>query len=441
MRDPAIGSQSLHRIREISKKLDNKWKEEKAAATSQPTPTLWNLLADQSDTAMSILLYWNVMENTYRVLHGPTFWAKYRTFSNDGTIANEPFVAIMLLMVATVKCLSPNQQNSYLGLSSVGREEARTIISACENWLFRQSRKGRTIEHVQVNVLLYIAKRMNFVRQKRDWEDATALVTLGIQMGLHRDPNLLDVICRDRKLPPASRTSVYEKEMRRRLWATIIEVELQAAFDRGVLSSQNALCTDSGAPSNIDDGDFGEHSEQIASQSSVESYTSASFISLSGHSYALRAEVNRIINDPKAHITYDEMLHYHARIMQELESLPSWVDNNRNTNTAATSSTMSALFLDIQLRQYLLLLHLPFAQYADQNPRFGYSRMVCLNGANNILDYHCKLAATGNHVLNLLRQDVLRSALAVCHSIISWNSSQGLTALSFQPLFTLGVLF
>jgi hypothetical protein len=425
MGDPTMHSRSLHRVQKIARKLNEKWKEEAALIAAKPVLNLADLLGGQNDTTLSISLYWSVMENTYRVLHGPTFWAKYRPFWTDRSSVSEAFIAIILLVVASVKCLSPNQPMTHVGLSSTGREEAKTIVKACEQWINRQSKKDTCIEHVQIRVLLYIAKRINCIHDARGWEEATALTTMGIQMGLHRDTNLIEKGCHGCTFTLNQGTSEYEKEMRRRLWATIRELELQAAFDRGVFSSSNALASDCGAASNIGDDDFGELSDQVLSLNSGEAYTSGSFLALSNRSFLLRAEVNRIINDPKINLSYDEMLQYHARMMEELETMPSWVDANRNTNNVPSSSTLPALLLDIQLRQYLLLLHLPFAQLADENSRYCYSRMVCLNGANNILDYHSKLAASGNYVLNLLRGDVFRSALVVCHSVISWNSSHG----------------
>jgi hypothetical protein len=135
--------------------------------------------------------------------------------------------------------------------------------------------------------------------------------------------------------------------------------------------------------------------------------------------------MNQVINQPRSKLSYDEMLHYHNRTMEELDAMPAWVDVERRTNSITSTSAVPALLLDVQLRQYLLLLHLPFAQQADINERYRYSKMVCLNAANIILNHHFKLAASDNRTLNHLRDDVFRAALAMCHSIIFWNAAQG----------------
>jgi hypothetical protein len=426
MDDPTIRSKSLHRVRALANTLNQKRKEEKNLAATRPPRKLLDLLPPTNEIAQTLQLYWSSMEYTYRVLHAPTFWVKYRAFSKDPSSASEAFAATLLLIVASVRCLGPTRETSYRGLSSVGRDEAMASIKACEGWLLGQSRKQLPMELLQIRVLLYVAKRANGLHVKRGWEEATALVTFAVGMGLHRNASLLYKGCRGEGAGANLQTSQYEKEMRRRIWTTIIELELQAAFDRGMFT-MSLLSTDCGAPSNIDDADLVESSEELAPSKSVESFTPCSFLSLSGRSFSLRSAISQAINDPHKQISYDEMLSYHNMIMEDLDTMPPWVRSNRRTNTTTTPATMPALLLDIQLRQYLIILHLPFARHADVDPRYRFSRTVCLNAANTILEFHSKLIATGNYTLNLLREDVFRSALAMCHSIMSWNATQGQT--------------
>jgi hypothetical protein len=425
MGDPTMRSQTLYRVRTMAKELKERHKKEKKLATSRPIQNLSELLLDKNEMTQLIQFYWNVMESTYRVLHGPTFWSKYRIFCEQPSNTSEDFIAILLLIVACTRCIYTKQQTSYRGLTSVNRDEAITSILACEDWISRQSRKYTSIELVQIRVLLYIAKRMNSYHAKRSWEEAASLLNFALGIGLHRDPMLLEKAigaCSNSDIKKM--TSAHEKEMRRRIWATIIELELQAAFDRGFPSSINSLSADCGTPSNIGDEELEEISKQLPFSKTPEFYTANSFLRISSRSFALRSEMNRIINDPKIHLSYDGLLHYHSRTMEELEKMPRWVDTHRRNDNASSVSALPALLLDIQLRQYLLLLHLPYAQHADSKSRYSYSRMVCLNAANTILEHHSKLVASGNFTLNLLRHDVFRSALAMCHSVILWKSVQ-----------------
>jgi hypothetical protein len=426
MGDPAMHSESLQQARTVALDIEEKYK--RTRALQRPIQHLSELLLDMNEITEFVQLYWQVMETTYRILHGPTFWARYRTFWDEPSKASEAFIAIVLLIVATVRCMNLRKPTTYCGLSSLNRDEAMRSISVCEDWLLRQSRKNLSIELVQIRVLLLVAKRANSVHVKRSWEEASSVLNIALGIGLHQDPLLLEAP-RGRCVHfPGSRTSGYEKEMRRRLWATISELELQAAFDRGISSSANALSAHCVVPSNVGDEDLTSDSEHLAPPKPSDMYTSGSFLSLSARSFRLRAAMNRAINDSMIQMSYDEVLHYHNRTSEELDALPKWVDDQRRNESGISASsppTLPAFLLDIQLRQYLLLLHLPFAQQADSNLRYSYSRMVCLNTANTIIEHHSKLAKSGNYSLIISRDDVFRSSLAMCHNLISWKAVHG----------------
>src|ERR1700712_5745229 len=190
MGDPIMHSQSLQRARTVA--LDFEGKHKKKRALRRPVQHLSELVHDMDEIAEFVQLYWEVMEKTYRVLHGPTFWAKYRSFWEDPSNCSEAFIAIILLVVASVRCMSLKRSTSYRGLSSVNRDEAMRSISACEGWLLRQSRKNLPIELVQIRVLLNIAKRANSIHMKRAWEESSSLLNFALGIGLHQDPLLLE---------------------------------------------------------------------------------------------------------------------------------------------------------------------------------------------------------------------------------------------------------
>jgi hypothetical protein len=142
--------------------------------------------------------------------------------------------------------------------------------------------------------------------------------------------------------------------------------------------------------------------------------------------------MNQMIHDPEMHISYDELLYQHNKTLEELETMPVWADEYQFDDDESSSSLLPTVLWDIRLRQYLLVLHLPFAQRVDTNPRYCYSRVVCLSTANTILDRHSKPSLSGNYSLNLLREDVFQSTLAMCRSIISWSVLQGIDLSLFH---------
>jgi hypothetical protein len=93
---------------------------------------------------------------------------------------------------------------------------------ACEAWLKRQSNKRRTLATLQVRCLRILALATASIKAKGYYQEVQALLALMRAGGLHRDPSIFGTRC-----------SIFEGEMRRRLWATAMELELQSAVDRG----------------------------------------------------------------------------------------------------------------------------------------------------------------------------------------------------------------
>lgn len=188
-------------------------------------------------------LYFDTFETSYRVLHEPTFWRAFGVFWERPKESPPSFAVSLVLVMACVRCLAADFEPVFVGDCSVERQTASRWIDICEAWLTHQGRKHLTLEHFQVSCLLLIAKRVNCVKMKQDWVYSGDVLRLAMSSGLHRNPDLL----------PPGRTTEYEKEMRRRLWATVMELELQSSIDAGLPSSLCGLHFDSPPPANMDD--------------------------------------------------------------------------------------------------------------------------------------------------------------------------------------------
>jgi Fungal specific transcription factor domain len=422
--DPTVRSNALSKVRQEAESIRKRVRTEKKLGPISTVVGLFELFPNKDSVNQAVGLYWDLMESTYRVLHRPTFTSQYQAFWQNPTNADESFTAIILLIMSIVRCLKPrlSAENTYHGLSSTGREQAMEWIEACENWLNRQSRKHLTIEAFQTRILLYLAKQVNCIKSKQLWENATALLNFGLATGLHQDPSKIDKILVNEKPgtgPHKQQNSAYEREMRRRIWATMVELELQVSFDRGLPSSRTVLIADCGVPSNLNDEEFGSDSPSLPGPEPRESYTASSYLRLSNESLQLRVTLNDLINNTSARLSYDDLLSYDERLTQALESLPKWVQSAQESES---TSMVPAVLLDIQLRQFQLSLHIPFARQVGTNPRYKYSKMMCVNNANRILELHLKLAQNGRHTLNVLRDDVFRASMAMCHNMVLWGS-------------------
>lgn len=368
------------------------------------------LLPDKDTVDHHAHIYFETVETVYRIIHYPTFVEEYESFWKDQRAARPAFVILLLMIMASVSCVASRDQPKYIGDSSATRERAVIFIEISEWWLSRHSHKHVYLAIWQIRCLLLLAKQVNNVKKKRHWAEAGHLIREAMSAGFHRDLNLF-----------GDRVSFFDQEMRRRLWATMLELELQTSIDRGMPSAAVGVSSDSAAALNINDEDLMLDCDQLPTSKPSSQYTTCSFLHLSAASFSLRVSVNSLANDLASRSRYEEVLNYEERILKELEKLPNWKDLEGTSN-------MAHLLLDIQLRQFLILLHAPFARQTDTtNPRFSLSRMVCLNAACEIIDKHSQLASSGNHLLLLFRHDYFRGALAICHNMY--------TSLSVQSMY------
>ena len=364
-------------------------------------------LLPQRDLADQLVqMYIDNVESTYRILHLPSFWREYTTFWNAPQQGRPAFVVMLLLILASTYCIKESESPMFRGDSSLARETAILWIRTCDSWLQSQSQKHTTMAIFQLHCLSFIAKQGNSIKRKRTWTTAGNLIRIALSSGLHRDACMAS----------SKKVSIFDQEMRRRIWATISELELQASFDRGMPATLRDLVEDCGPPSNIDDQEIDPSTEQLPQSRPVSEYTGSSFQHLSRSSWSLRLELLSMINGPHPQMSYETVLLYDKQIMQYLDDIPRWNDKN---------SLLSGVLLQLQLQTLLLSLHKPYARDNARNSRYVYSTIVHLRSAMSILDLHHQLTSTGNNFLCLFRNDILRAALSICYDYSASEPNSG----------------
>ena len=315
----------------------------------------------------------------------------------------------------------------FRGDSSVGRETAILWIRTCDLWLQTQSQKHTTMATFQIHCLSFIAKQTNSIKRKRIWASAGNLARLALSSGLHRDARIVNL---RHSASYTRKVSVFDQEMRRRIWATISELELQTAFERGMPAMLRDFVEDCGPPLNLDDEEFLPSADQLPRPGPISNYTRSSFHHLSRSSWSLRLELVSVINGPHPQMAYEVVLMYDKKIMRHLDEIPHWSDK---------ASLVSRVLLQLQLQMFLLFLHRPYAREQTRSSRYEYSAVVHLTTAMRILDLHQQLMDVGNRFLCLFRNDVFGAALNICYNYSTSEPSPG--KLHFQiNLYNLSLL-
>lgn len=204
-------------------------------------------LPEKTAIDMQAVVYFQTWETSYKILHEPSFWHEYHQFweQRHASARSVSFAVILLLIVASTKCMSP-KDDVFIGDTTTDRQAAADLIDTCEAWILQQPRKRQTLPFFQIHCLSLLAKRANCLRLKHDWVNSGDLVRLAMVSGMHRDPTLL----------ATGKISVFEKEMKKRIWATMTELELQSSVEAGLQSSLTNLYVDAPAPNNVDEDTF-----------------------------------------------------------------------------------------------------------------------------------------------------------------------------------------
>lgn len=378
-------------------------REERELMFEQPDLELEALLPGKELTDTLVSVYLEQFEQIHRIVHIPTFRKEYEDYWIPGSSQRyAAFTALVLSMLAVSSCVHTHEGLRFNGMMSNARHWAETWIWACDGWLSKQSRKHRKLIHYQILALVYLGKRVNTIKKKRFWTGSGALIQDAVAVGLHREPSHM-----------AGKITIYNQEMRRRIWATLEEFDMQASFDHGLPTLVSQLHYDTNPPRNLNDEDFGEDTTELPASKPFTEYTFSSFQNLARQSLQLRLELSRLLTGHMSDIEYDQVIRYTNDLTQEIDSLPSW-DINPDNAQGNKNPLIAYTLLHIQLRQYIIPLHQPFLKLRRQNSKYQYSEIVYYNAARDIVLLLDKLHEQGARALNFLREDALTTAINLC---------------------------
>lgn len=374
--------------------MKNDWK---ANTPSQEESSLESLLPPKDDTDVLVSFYLNHLEQLHRVVHIPTFNREYANFWVPGRARYPAMTALVLSMISISACASASSGGSS-PIPSAYRSMPEQWITACDGWLRQQSSKNRKLVHYQVSCLVYLAKRMNMIGKKRFWKETGSLIQNAMMDGLHFDPS-----------PTVD--GPYMREMKRRIWFVLRELDLQNAFEYGLPTLLHNIGSNVAAPANIDDEDFDDASKQLPAPKPSSQFTCTSYQTHSSRSWALRLEISRRLfsTGSSKELSYEDVLRYTHEITQAMHSLPPWDIDDADVGGDPKRLLLTYAFLHFQLKECILAIHRPYLQ--TDNSKFWLSENVSYHMSRDILLLNSKLASLGVQSMTLLREDLLFASL------------------------------
>ncbi|KAL7626427.1 hypothetical protein AAE478_003199 [Parahypoxylon ruwenzoriense] len=388
-------------------------------ASSPEEDAMGELLPPKDETDALVSFYLSHMEQLHRIIHVPTFEREYASFWIQGRARYPAMTALVLAMISISICASSSPYDST-PIAPAHQTMAPKWISSCEEWLARQSSKARKLVYYQVSCLVYLAKRMNIVRKKRWWSETCSMIQNAIMDELHCEPS-------------PNLDSPYMREMKRRIWAVLRELDLQNAFEYQLPTLLHNIDSNVPAPANIDDEDFDETSKELPASKPAIQYTSMSYQSQCSRSWALRLEISRrLFSTGVFHApSYEDVLRYTHEVTQAVYSIPPWDADELKGENGQKLPALASAFLQFQLKECILALHRPYLQRG--NNRFWLSETVYYHASRDILLLNTKLAELGIQGPTPLREDLLVAALSLTRvTLLHPKDSTSVTMTSWK---------
>lgn len=359
-------------------------------------------------------IYLESFESTHRILHIPTFWADYqRYWEQPETITNNLRFKVLLVIAIGSSLYDHGDSTAALG----NMETIRPWIYAAEAWLAGPLEKDRLdIGGLQIYCLAILARQIFSIGGDLVWMSMGSLVHRAMQIGLHRDPKHLPSV------------SVLQSEIRRRLWATILDLVVQASLDAWMPPRISFDEFDTEPPSNINDDEMDESTQEIMPHPRTTFTTASTQLALLD-SFPVRLRIVQLLNGLHADLSYSDVLTISSELTEALQtsSNPGMAKLNDQTTVPSMSPFHSSL-LDYLVRRFMIPLHYYFSNQARSNPLFHYSLKLSLDAALALVSPEpdpsgsfARLMATGG---GLFREGLRCAITAISLELLTHVSAQ-----------------
>ncbi|KAI0592992.1 hypothetical protein F4775DRAFT_579794 [Biscogniauxia sp. FL1348] len=303
--------------------------------------------------------YLRTFETVFRVLHVPSFRSEYDRFWASPGTASEAFVILLQLVMA----IGATFYDNHFSL----RKSALQWMYEGQCWLLGPVAKSRmTLTGLQIMILLGLARENAGLGGDIVWISVGSLTRTAMYMGLHRDPT---------RLPGMTRLA---SELRRRLWNTILEMELQTSMDSGGAPMSSLNNSDTTAPANVDDDQLVDEVHS-ATSSATDKFTDMSVALALRESFSARLAIARLLNNIASKPSYEDTLLLHTQLSTVHKSLSNMMRSFAPGGRQPTE--FQRRYLEFIIRRYYIALHIPYSAKSMKEPAYAFSRKALCEAA------------------------------------------------------------
>ncbi|KAI0117827.1 fungal-specific transcription factor domain-containing protein [Nemania sp. FL0031] len=322
--------------------------------------------------------YFNSFEMSVAIIHSIQFLEEYNRFWEDPSATS----CIWLGLLFAIMCLASQFQKCNSDTDTVLKARAlmgldlETMIATFRLKTAQCLVLGRYTKggpHVLETLMLYFASE-HFLRNDAEinvWIVLSIIIQIAIHTGYHKDPKHFKDM------------SPFTSEMRRRVWATLIEIDLGISAQMGVPRLIKPAQVDTEAPRNLLDSDFDENTEVIPLARPETDLTPMLYRIVKGRLMSCFGLIWDSATNVKSP-TYAEVMEIDAKLEKAHRSIPNCLEWQSITHciTDNPQIILQKLFLQGIYWRAKVVLHRKFLGH-----KYPYSREACVNAALKLLDY------------------------------------------------------
>jgi hypothetical protein len=325
--------------------------------------------------------FFNTYDPGIHIIHGPTFQKEY----DKHWLSPEETPVIWLGLVYAMMCIAlqsytraGDEPPEYNGKSWEMSKEYRDLTAQC----LVMADITQPTQGVLETLILHV--HAEYARS-RDAEvgiliSTGIIVRLAMRQGMHRDPG------------PYPGISVFQGEMRRRVWAAIRSFDLLFSAQAGMPPITRPKDTNTEVPRNIYDDELFEDMKILPpSRPETEATPTLFLINRTRLIYKLGEAVE--LTDTLTCTSYEEVMRLDSQARELHEQISPHLKMRSMDESARDPSTliMQRFTLDLLYLKMICVLHRKYLAYARVHARFSYSRTAVIDASLIMLQHQATL--------------------------------------------------
>ncbi|EXJ74196.1 uncharacterized protein A1O5_02490 [Cladophialophora psammophila CBS 110553] len=319
------------------------------------------------------ILYFDNMEHCFRILHWPEFRDQLRKLFAEGDHACRfGFIQQLVGVLAVAVTLGTHRECEVARACLIIKPD--DALQFMKNFVRDLGNNERyRLPSLQIKMLLLICSWLNLDPMDDLFRMNGELLRDALVMKMDQDPTTIPGI------------SVFEGELRRRNWMTIIECDLMLS----ILCKMPCLVPSytSKPPRNVNDEEIFEGMETLPQSRPTKDWTDGLCQYLLAQSFPRRVAACKQIDDA-SHVKFEDVLQHTRYLEKVLQELPPPLRFNYTGDAASKTPPrlMARMELDISIRRPLMHLYSccilsPGTNEREREARAGYLQS-CLMLAN-----------------------------------------------------------